>query len=350
LPGSGSFETHLSSRLALLVGATTASVARASIPSNLSLSRIRMYLESLRRALLPPLQPILEDTLKYDHHSARVMTTTDFHMPLPAGQYPTSPTQYTIYGTQAQPISPLSSATATPHTSSPNSPRSVISAIPPHTRQLRPPKSPLYVPAVLRPTEPPKRVVKPSPMSPGSPQGSFDSMLNTKPLSRQSTADSGKWGLVGGEVNAEGFGPVTDPPSRDHWKPDHEAAVCDETTCTRSFSYFTRRHHCRRCGNIFCDLHSAYVIPLDQDANYHPKGYRSRACAFCYSEYKGWEISRSSRSNSESSTDLQDPGTPTTPSMNCTSKRLSNMFGPKPHSMPESLAQSVPRDWSWSTF
>ncbi|MBK2123773.1 FYVE zinc finger domain-containing protein [Fangia hongkongensis] len=35
--------------------------------------------------------------------------------------------------------------------------------------------------------------------------------------------------------------------------PDSKASSCMSDSCTRSFDFFTRRHHCRRCGNIFCD-------------------------------------------------------------------------------------------------
>lgn len=130
-------------------------------------------------------------------------------------------------------------------------------------------------------------------------------------------------------------------------QPDSESSICDETTCTRYFTYFTRRHHCRRCGNIFCDLHSLYTIPLDQDANYHPKGTRVRSCEHCWTDYRRWQIARSSRSNSESS-HSEEPATPT---VSCGKPRgaMSNVFG-KAGGLSESIAASVPRDWNWSTF
>jgi hypothetical protein len=132
-------------------------------------------------------------------------------------------------------------------------------------------------------------------------------------------------------------------------QPDSQSSICDEATCTRYFSYFTRRHHCRRCGNIFCDQHSTHTIPLDQDANYHPQGTQSRACQHCFNDYKRWSVSRSSRSNSESSQD--EPGTPTTPVVNCARGRaIGNILGQQMKGTPESLGASVPRDWNWSTF
>lgn len=133
------------------------------------------------------------------------------------------------------------------------------------------------------------------------------------------------------------------------FQPDAESSICDEPSCTRSFTYFTRRHHCRRCGNIFCDLHSMFNIPLDQDSNYHPRGFRSRSCEHCWKEYRSWQMARTSRSNSESSHDE-----PTTPTVSCAGNgarnALSGVFGQKMPGAPESLGASVPRDWNWSTF
>jgi hypothetical protein len=141
-------------------------------------------------------------------------------------------------------------------------------------------------------------------------------------------------------------------------QPDSESTVCDDTVCTRFFTYFTRRHHCRRCGNIFCDLHSLYTIPLDQDANYHPHGTRSRACEHCWIDYRSWQLARcASRPGSEGSSQSGNDNsaadeTPRTPTINCAGRAaLAGVLGhKKAKGTPESLAQSVPRDWNWSTF
>jgi len=37
------------------------------------------------------------------------------------------------------------------------------------------------------------------------------------------------------------------------WKPDNQASKCENLKCSAAFSFVTRRHHCRRCGGIFCD-------------------------------------------------------------------------------------------------
>lgn len=42
--------------------------------------------------------------------------------------------------------------------------------------------------------------------------------------------------------------------SRSQWKPDSHARVCDNVLCRTPFTLFgpITRHHCRRCGNVFC--------------------------------------------------------------------------------------------------
>jgi hypothetical protein len=133
-------------------------------------------------------------------------------------------------------------------------------------------------------------------------------------------------------------------------QPDQESTVCDHATCKRYFSYFTRRHHCRKCGNIFCDQHSAFEVPLDQDANFNPRGVPSRACGHCYTQFKEW---RSLATSKPSSRDAPDGGrtcqldTPTTPIS--ASPTAAAAIGGLPLPTPEA-AQSVPRDWNWSTF
>jgi hypothetical protein len=116
-------------------------------------------------------------------------------------------------------ISPLS----TSNSGSPTSPSKLY-----HTRQVRP----LYIPAVLRPTEHPSKVVKPKVDCKGDKgiadedkvlrsSGSFISLpglgsLGLSKLSRRSTGDSGK--CIDGSWNLDLFPEVKGLPSRSHWK------------------------------------------------------------------------------------------------------------------------------------
>ncbi|KAI9471218.1 hypothetical protein BX667DRAFT_509125 [Coemansia mojavensis] len=44
------------------------------------------------------------------------------------------------------------------------------------------------------------------------------------------------------------------------WEPDSSAVSCRQ--CGRSFTLFLRRHHCRRCGLLFCDSCSSQRVLL----------------------------------------------------------------------------------------
>ena len=179
-----------------------------------------MFLEKVSQQVDYLNSPTSHDKLDGPQKFTRAMAT-DFAMPVQ--QFTASPTQYTLFNPQSQQISPINSATATPQNASPTSPRT---GPPPHlpvqSRQLRPPKAPLYVPAVLRPTNPPKRAVRQSPLTPPqSMNNSFDDLENARTLSRRSTGDSGKFGLgaiTEAEYSTEGLGKVTALPTRDHWK------------------------------------------------------------------------------------------------------------------------------------
>ncbi|KAI8635081.1 FYVE zinc finger protein [Xylariaceae sp. FL1651] len=258
-------------------------------------------------------------------------------------QTPDYAPQQVAHGYQSQQVSPLS----TSNNVSPTSPKSY------HRQRLRP----LYMPAVLRPTERHyKRCLdnkhegdgqrQDDDDRPASSANSFISLPGLGALgrlSRRSTGDSGK--SMEGEWNMDLFPKPTALPTRQHWKPDPKATVCDEPSCLRHFNYWTRRHHCRRCGNIFCDSHSTFGIPLDQDANYNPRGVISRACAHCYSEFQAWRSRTNSQASSEDSSIIQ--GSQTAPS----SPIITTPTGIKPQAPhPAEIAMSVPRDWHWSTF
>lgn len=132
--------------------------------------------------------------------------------------------QISVYG---QP-SPTNSATTTPTNNSPTSPRlntAQLHQLPLQSRQLRPPKGPLYVPAALRPTERQKKS-SPSPITPPrSIHGSLDSLNETEsaePISRRSTMESKSSGIskVAEDewMKHEHLGEVTGQPTREHWK------------------------------------------------------------------------------------------------------------------------------------
>jgi hypothetical protein len=215
-----------------------------------------------------------------------------------------------------------------------------------HARQLRP----LYMPAVLRPNHEfqAPRSARPAgddddePSSALSQRRFSNSVFNGigQRLSRRGTGEDGQ--AVPSGLNLDAFPQVTSTPTRKHWKPDPESSICDDPTCKRNFSYFTRRHHCRKCGNIFCDSHSNLAVPLDQDANFNPRAPPSRTCYHCFAEFRVWHSRNSSRSSSTASSDA-----PRNSKSFAIGGRAS---GPSDLPHGADVAASVPRDWNWSTF
>ncbi|KAJ5746854.1 uncharacterized protein N7511_008550 [Penicillium nucicola] len=277
--------------------------------------------------------------------ATHVLTSTN----LPANQI-------SVYGqpspTNSSTNSVHNSASNTPTNNSPTSPQLTTASLhqlPLQSRQLRPPKGPLYVPAALRPTERPQ---KSSPMTPPrSVHGSLDSLSEdaAEPLSRRFTMESHTSNISKSAqhewMKNESLGEVTGLPTREHWKADSASSNCDSPTCRSSFGIFLRRHHCRHCGHVFCASHTPHLVPLDQNARFHPEGEPSRACDLCWSAHQRWEENRSESLNKiQSNMDAQQTGVAVPNS----AEDDTNPEDPKGQTA--EVAASVPRDWNWSTF
>ncbi|KAK9748548.1 hypothetical protein RND81_02G065900 [Saponaria officinalis] len=65
---------------------------------------------------------------------------------------------------------------------------------------------------------------------------------------------------------------------KDHWVPDEAVSKC--TGCGSDFSAFNRRHHCRNCGDVFCDKCTQGRTPLTSEENAQPV----RVCDRCMAE------------------------------------------------------------------
>eukprot|EP01133_Synstelium_polycarpum_P020517 gene20517-24628_t len=65
--------------------------------------------------------------------------------------------------------------------------------------------------------------------------------------------------------------------SRPKWVDDSDVHNC--TRCKTSFSLLVRRHHCRRCGLVFCQKCSSNNVKIPQlNYNFVPV----RVCDGCY--------------------------------------------------------------------
>ncbi|XP_066923796.1 zinc finger FYVE domain-containing protein 21-like [Clytia hemisphaerica] len=59
------------------------------------------------------------------------------------------------------------------------------------------------------------------------------------------------------------------------WKPDSDQMICDK--CGVRFSFTTRKHHCRRCGKIFCGSCCTAKVSLPRLSFVDPQ----RVCTDC---------------------------------------------------------------------
>uniref|UniRef100_A0A1E1WKB2 FYVE-type domain-containing protein n=3 Tax=Pectinophora gossypiella TaxID=13191 RepID=A0A1E1WKB2_PECGO len=62
------------------------------------------------------------------------------------------------------------------------------------------------------------------------------------------------------------------------WTSDKDATAC--TACTKEFTIARRKHHCRRCGHIFCGACSEKTVALT--GNTKPV----RVCDACFAEVR----------------------------------------------------------------
>lgn len=132
--------------------------------------------------------------------------------------------------------------------------------------------------------------------------------------------------------------------TRVHWQPDSSAASC--AACPTPFTFIERKHHCRRCGYIFCSKHSNYTVMLDFNAEFSPAGQSSRACPRCRRDFELWM----SPADVQRPTEVAGGVRPQRVSRAQVSRTASGSAVPDEDEMRALSAASVPSDWTWSTF
>ena len=205
----------------------------------------------------------------------------------------------------------------------------------PFPKQIRPPKSPLYVPAVLRPTElRSRRPITP----PRSLHSSTDSLSRMQPGGKVSNTQAQPISIITTltRSSTSSSGPSTPSsvqPTRAHWKPDSSTTHCEAPGCSLAFSFLARRHHCRRCGGIYCGNHAGATVPLDENAEIDENGSWHRACDNCFSYWdtysRGLDTGRALKIAEGTNKAKRIPGS---------------------RQKTPDAAGSMPKDWSWSTF
>ncbi|ODQ68104.1 hypothetical protein NADFUDRAFT_81170 [Nadsonia fulvescens var. elongata DSM 6958] len=72
-------------------------------------------------------------------------------------------------------------------------------------------------------------------------------------------------------------------PTKSHWVSDASRKFCK--SCDKPFLFLSRRrHHCRKCGEIFCNDCSRFFIKMDSQCRYDRDGGLNRCCETCAKE------------------------------------------------------------------
>jgi hypothetical protein len=78
------------------------------------------------------------------------------------------------------------------------------------------------------------------------------------------------------------------------WKADAEVTACENTKCRKAFTVLRRKHHCRRCGGIYCDACTTKRMslkePLMETGRAKGTVDACRVCDDCFS--KGSDVFR----------------------------------------------------------
>jgi hypothetical protein len=187
-------------------------------------------------------------------------------------------------------------------------------------------KKPMYMPAVLRLSN---TNLKPEDLRHINEQ---NSKRSTNLLSNAATSlrsQTSHWKLSFDSTNKGS-------PTKAHWRRDLSRSSC--ALCSKRFTFFERRHHCRHCGDIFCAEHTSNLLRLGNDAQFTiaGSGMLCKVCDGCYRDYEtflktkfGGDVNINDVSKREDITKGNDR---------------------KKSVVDSNLGGNVPADWSWSSF
>ncbi|KAJ7151684.1 FYVE zinc finger-domain-containing protein [Mycena filopes] len=113
-------------------------------------------------------------------------------------------------------------------------------------------------------------------MGPSSPASSTASILSSSPSCSSLSSSRSSCSSDGGSIASTSSVRLPRPNAhlavlldKKLWKEDANATHCDNFYCRVPFTVWERKHHCRKCGGIFCQPCSARSTPL-LDASHLP--------------------------------------------------------------------------------
>lgn len=332
-------------------------------------------------------------TLKYhqDIHRNHLRRATNNSM-YPTGDLRASVYHFSPISSRERPMSNLARANRNP-----------IQPLNRNLQQIKGLRSPLYVPAVLRRTSPgstPGSTKNDYPFPKDEAQDAFskaDSVSDTG----QNLPESGS--LKRSNTSFESFSSITtndtrtpsslvapsaagiaandksyenilkQAPTRRHWQKNETAYKCGMKDCNKVFNLFERRHHCRKCGGIYCKEHTSHYLYINHLAQFTTggRGTLSKVCNNCIEEYNefvkhefGVDPSRSCTSMKDNVVSQENSSPYNLQNNERQSKKVQlSLVGNQPHmpnlsftdgtskpSRSEQIVGSIPANWSWSSF
>ncbi|CAN8101738.1 unnamed protein product [Discula destructiva] len=77
--------------------------------------------------------------------------------------------------------------------------------------------------------------------------------------------------------------------TRKHWQRSTGNDRCTEPACGKSLGPLTGNINCRKCGRLFCEVHTMYQMKLSRAAVHEPiRGVWCRVCETCYKSREGY--------------------------------------------------------------
>eukprot|EP01065_Artemidia_motanka_P015647 TRINITY_DN1938_c0_g1_i2.p1 TRINITY_DN1938_c0_g1~~TRINITY_DN1938_c0_g1_i2.p1 ORF type:complete len:545 (+),score=159.32 TRINITY_DN1938_c0_g1_i2:47-1636(+) len=154
------------------------------------------------------------------------------------------------------------------------------SAMPPSPSSVhRPPSSAMQPPSPSSMHRTPSPAMQPPSPSMHRPPSQQDALLSRM---RAFTAVPVASASVGG-ASADGDGARPDQlMARPVWQTDDSWVKCGEMDCAVRFGLLHRRHHCRACGYVYCNVHASHRLPLPHLGYSQPE----RVCASCFEKLK----------------------------------------------------------------
>lgn len=200
---------------------------------------------------------------------------------------------------------------------------------------------------------------------------SFSSIATNDTRTPSSLVASPASGIAANDKSYENI--LKQAPTRRHWQKNETAYKCGMKSCNKVFNLFERRHHCRKCGGIYCKEHTSHYLYINHLAQFTTggRGTLSKVCNNCIEEYNEFVKHEFGVDPSQSCTSTKDNvmsnenNSPYIPQNNETlsKKDQLSLVGNQPHmpnlnfadgtskpSRSEQIVGSIPANWSWSSF